>query len=74
MRTAFPKPSMGARKVLEDVLPDNVTAMQNGTSAPSAEDKKKDASAEEQQLPEIWAYLGILVQVGRDMISRCATI
>ncbi|KAK5169185.1 26S proteasome non-ATPase regulatory subunit [Saxophila tyrrhenica] len=62
VRTAFPKPTMGARKVLEDMLPENVTAMQNGTSS-SGEDKKRDGSTEEQQLPEIWAYLGILVQV-----------
>ena len=63
IRTAFPKPNMGARKVLEAMLPDKATAMQNGTSTPSG--KEKDAS-EEQQLPEIWAYLGILVQVSID--------
>lgn len=60
IRIAFPKPNMGARKVLEAMLPKSATAVQNGTSTPSAKDK--DAS-EEQQLPEIWAYLGILVQV-----------
>lgn len=68
IRTAFPKPSMGARKVLEAMLPDSATAMQNGTSTPSG--KEKDA-AEEQQLPEIWAYLGILVQVsGRKRLEQ----
>lgn len=61
IRAAFPKPNMGARKVLEAMLPDDAKTMQNGTSTPSG--KEKDAS-EEQQLPEIWAYLGILVQVG----------
>jgi 26S proteasome regulatory subunit N3 len=61
VRTAFPKPNMGARKVLEEMLPENVTAMQNGTA--SGDEKKKEGSTEEQQLPEIWAYLGILVQV-----------
>ena len=55
---------MGARKVLEEMLPDDITAQQNGTSTSTAEEKKKDGSSgEEQQLPEIWAYLGILVQV-----------
>ena len=60
IRAAFPKPNMGARKVLEEMLPDNVRAMQNGVA--TAAGKEKD-SGEEQQLPEIWAYLGILVQV-----------
>jgi len=59
IRTAFPKPNMGARKVLESMLPESATSMQNGTSTGS---KDKDAG-EEQQLPEIWAYLGNLVQV-----------
>lgn len=59
VRTAFPKPNMGARKVLEAMLPDSATAVQNGVSTPAGD---KDAS-EEQQLPEIWAYLGVLVQV-----------
>ena len=60
IRTAFPKPSMGARKVLEEMLPDTVTAIQNGVGASAG--KEKDGP-EEQQLPEIWAYLGVLVQV-----------
>ena len=32
IRTAFPKPNMGARKVLESMLPESATSMQNGTS------------------------------------------
>ena len=61
VRTAFPKPNMGARKVLEEMLPESVTAMQNGVA--EGEKKEKERDADEQQLPEIWAYLGILVQV-----------
>ena len=70
IRTAFPKPNMGARKVLEEMLPDSVTAMQNGVAS-SAEKAKE--GGEDQQLPEIWAYLGILVQVG-DTLGRKALI
>ena len=60
IRTAFPKPNMGARKVLESMLPESATSMQNGTSTSGSKDKD---AGEEQQLPEIWAYLGNLVQV-----------
>lgn len=60
-RTAFPKPNMGARKVLEEMLPNTATAMQNGVVAGAGKDLKE--GVEEQQLPEIWAYLGVLVQV-----------
>lgn len=52
---------MGARKVLEEMLPEKVTAMQNGVAATAG--KERAAGEEEQQLPEIWAYLGVLVQV-----------
>ena len=71
IRTAFPKPNMGARKVLEEMLPDEITATQNGVA--SSGPKDKDA-AEEQQLPEIWAYLGILVQVGGDDEAALETL
>lgn len=67
VRTAFPKPNMGARKVLEEMLPDSVTSMQNGVAS---EKEKGKEGTEEQQLPEIWAYLGILVQVCNDMNER----
>ena len=65
IRTAFPKPNMGARKVLEEMLPESVTS--NSQANGSADDGKKDVQKkdveEEQQLPEVWAYLGVLVQV-----------
>jgi len=56
---------MGARKVLEEMLPENVTSATNGTAAvTNGKEKEKEKEGEEpQQLPEIWAYLGILVQV-----------
>ena len=64
VRTAFPKPNMGARKVLEEMLPDSVTTMQNGVA--EADKKEKEKDGDEQQVPEIWAYLGILVQVSHE--------
>ena len=66
IRTAFPKPNAGARKVLEEMLPESAIAMQNGVSSSAGKDKD---GAEEQQLPEIWAYLGILTQVS--IIEQC---
>ena len=65
VRTAFPKPNMGARKVLEEMLPENVTSNKelNGVADEGKKEEKKKDGEEEQQLPEIWAYLGILVQV-----------
>lgn len=52
--------------MLEELLPENVTSapqqqtpQQNGTANTS----KEKEGGEDQQLPEIWAYLGILVQV-----------
>lgn len=65
VRTAFPKPNMGARKVLEEMLPESVTSNKelNGVADEGKKDDKKKDVEEEQQLPEVWAYLGILVQV-----------
>ncbi|KAK3710915.1 26S proteasome non-ATPase regulatory subunit [Vermiconidia calcicola] len=60
VRTAFPKANMGARKVLEEMLPESATAMQNGVAATEREKKE---TGDDQQVPELWAYLGILVQV-----------
>lgn len=57
VRTAFPKSNTGARRVLEEMLPAQGVSNQNGVSA----GKEKDS--QEEQLPEVWAYLGILVQV-----------
>lgn len=62
LRTAFPKPGNPARQMLEDVLPDKYKITQNGNHADKPE---KD----ENPLPEIWAYLAVLVQVRRE--SRC---
>lgn len=57
---------MGARKVLEEMLPDAVTSNKelNGVADESKKDEKKKDVEEEQQLPEVWAYLAVLVQVG----------
>lgn len=52
---------MGARKVLEGMLPPQVNATLNSRDVGMSKDKDV---GEEQQLPEIWAYLGILIQVG----------
>lgn len=53
---------MGARKVLEEVLPvDESQSSTNGVNGASA--GKEKVTDEQQQLPEIWAYLGVLVQV-----------
>ena len=67
VRTAFPKANMGARKVLEEMLSESVTSSQqtNGVASTSGKEKDGKDADEQQQLPEIWAYLGILVQVGR---------
>ena len=56
---------MGARKVLEEMLPESVTSNKelNGVADEGKKDEKKKDVEEEQQLPEVWAYLGILVQV-----------
>ncbi|KAK6430628.1 26S proteasome non-ATPase regulatory subunit [Oleoguttula sp. CCFEE 5521] len=56
IRTAFPKPDFPARKVLESVLPQKGEALQNGSSTPVK-------GGDEEVIPEIWSYLGVLVQV-----------
>lgn len=56
IRTAFPKPTNSARKVLEDMLPKESTKL---TSVAAAAAPKE----EETQVAEVWAYLGVLVQV-----------
>lgn len=55
IRTAFPKPNNPMRKVLEDVLPKKGEAVLNGTSTTK--------EGEETQLPEVWSFLSVLVQV-----------
>lgn len=56
IRTAYPKASNRGRQILEELLPTKPVT-QNG----AATGKEKDA--EEQTYPEIWSYLGVLVQV-----------
>ncbi|GIZ48358.1 hypothetical protein CKM354_001142200 [Cercospora kikuchii] len=56
IRTAYPKPSR-PRQILEELLPKNVQAAQNGSAG-----KEKEA-AEQHVHQEVWAYLGVLVQV-----------
>ena len=58
IRTAFPNASNPARRVLEGLLPQNSEAQPAAGKAPKETD--------EEQIPEIWSYLGVLVQV------RCA--
>ena len=58
IRTAFPNASNPARRVLEGLLPQNASAQPAAGKAPK--------EADEEQIPEIWSYLGVLVQV------RCA--
>lgn len=55
IRTAFPNASNPARRVLEGLLPQNAGAQAIGGKAPK--------EADEEQIPEIWSYLGVLVQV-----------
>ncbi|KAK4498093.1 hypothetical protein PRZ48_010749 [Zasmidium cellare] len=56
IRTAYPKASNRGRQILEELLPEK--HQQNGTSASAGKETQ-----EEQTHPEIWAYLGVLVQV-----------
>jgi hypothetical protein len=57
IRTAFPNSSNPARRVLEGLLPQNAGA----TGA-----IKGARETDEEQIPEIWSYLGVLVQVRFD--------
>lgn len=59
IRTAFPKPTNNARRVLETMLPEQYKNVQNGEAAGS--DGVKDPDVVE--IAEVWAYLGVLVQV-----------
>ncbi|KAM0717817.1 hypothetical protein Q7P37_006149 [Cladosporium fusiforme] len=56
LRTAFPNPNYPARRVLESLLPQNKEASPNGAT-------KANKDGDEEQIPEIWSYLGVLVQV-----------
>jgi 26S proteasome regulatory subunit N3 len=58
IRTAYPKASNRGRQILEDQLPSKAVKQ-----APASATKEKDGQ-EEQTLPEIWSYLGVLIQVG----------
>jgi len=59
IRTAFPRPQHSARKVLEEMLPVDAASQQNGT----AEGHGQDSKLEVAEVAEVWAYLGLLVQV-----------
>ncbi|KAK5704262.1 26S proteasome non-ATPase regulatory subunit [Elasticomyces elasticus] len=59
IRQAFPKESNNARRVLEEMLPESVRQQQNG----SAETNGKKDEVEVVEIAEVWAYLGVLVQV-----------
>ena len=56
IRTAFPKPQNNARRVLEAMLPEQHRGVQNGEATDA-----KDPDVVE--VAEVWAYLGVLVQV-----------
>ncbi|KAF2724215.1 hypothetical protein K431DRAFT_262671 [Polychaeton citri CBS 116435] len=60
IRTAFTNPKNPARRVLEQVLPAAKSPLANGSTLSEARAGLPDES---QQVPEIWAYLGLLVQV-----------
>ncbi|KAK5115729.1 hypothetical protein LTR62_000818 [Meristemomyces frigidus] len=60
IRTAFPKPQNNARRVLEDMLPESAKSVQgvSGTET-NGHVQEKDIV----EIAEVWAYLGVLVQV-----------
>lgn len=58
IRTAFPKPQNNARRVLEECLPEQYSVVRNGAAAANGVKEP-----EESQVAEVWAYLGVLVQV-----------
>nr|POE77804.1 putative 26s proteasome regulatory subunit rpn3 [Quercus suber] len=55
VRTAFPRPTNTARRVLEEMLPKEVTKLASDATAAASKE-------EETQVVEVWAYLGVLVQ------------
>jgi len=57
IRTAYPKAANRGRQILEDQLPAKLVKQAAASAA-----KEKDGQ-EEQTLPEIWSYLGVLIQV-----------
>ncbi|KAK5119178.1 hypothetical protein LTR85_007792 [Meristemomyces frigidus] len=59
IRTAFPKPQNNARRVLETMLPEQYKNVQNGEAAGGEGVKDPDVV----EIAEVWAYLGVLVQV-----------
>ncbi|KXT13061.1 hypothetical protein AC579_3468 [Pseudocercospora musae] len=59
IRTAYPNPSNRGRQILEELLPAKHRKQTNGTAAPA---KSKDG-AEQDPHPEVWSYLGVLLQV-----------
>ena len=65
IRTAFPSPKNNARRVLEDMLPVQYSQQQsngNGSATTNGKDAKDGES--DTQIAEVWAYLGVLMQVG----------
>lgn len=58
IRTAYPKQSNRGRQILEELLPEKLQAAQNGSTVTG---KEKDSP--EEPHPEIWSYLGVLIQV-----------
>ncbi|KAK4903259.1 26S proteasome non-ATPase regulatory subunit [Elasticomyces elasticus] len=63
IRQAFPKESNNARRVLEEMLPESVRGQQNGSATSVAETNGKKDEVEVVEIAEVWAYLGVLVQV-----------
>lgn len=60
IRTAYPKASNRGRQILEELMPEKYQKQANGTAGAGAAASKEP---EEQLHPEVWAYLGVLVQV-----------
>ncbi|KAF2862246.1 hypothetical protein K470DRAFT_293713 [Piedraia hortae CBS 480.64] len=57
IRIAFPKPRSAARQKLEEMLPADAVGDQSGASTPT------QSVPDVAEMVEVWAYLGLLVQV-----------
>jgi 26S proteasome regulatory subunit N3 len=65
IRTAFPKQHNNARRVLEEMLPESAKSTSGSEAAKGAETngKKEEKDVDVVEIAEVWAYLGVLVQV-----------
>ena len=63
IRTAFPKPSNNARRVLEEMLPESVRQTGQQANGGAEVNGKAEVEKDVVEIAEVWAYLGLLVQV-----------